>query len=180
MAGLSRVSKITLTNFNPKVLLAQPETVARMNVGTLIGRASGFVSRKSPDGSQTFTGLAGTFEAYFTDKSTDPIASGVCFLPDAFQKPLLDILSDEVDNDGAVKREAAEAVQFAFNIIVKRAKNPQGYEWLLEPLHDAQAEQPIDFLSDLRSLLPEPVKPAALLNAPKAEPATEASGGKKK
>lgn len=172
MSNLTKTSKITLTSFNPKRLGGLAETVQSLALGVLIGSASGTVNRKSPDGSQTFTGLAGAFEAYFTpgtDGTTkEAEASGVCFMPDTFQTEILALLSDKVDpNTGAVLEEGAESVKFAYEVGVKRAGNAAGYEWTLKPLNEIAPEGKGDPLADLRPLLANSSQP--LLAAPKAD-----------
>lgn len=166
-----QVSKITLTSYNPKVIAAQPDEVRRLVVGSLIGRAISTVRRKSPDGATEFVGLSGAFEAHFavadnSGKIPESISSGVLFIPPTFQDGLVELLSDQVNKEGVVVREAADAVQFAFNVIVARAGNAQGYEWMLEPLYEAAPEERVDVLADMRKLLAAPAEQAKLA-APK-------------
>ena len=153
-------SKITLTNFRPARLLALPEDVFRLNLGTLVGRATGVVQRKSPEGEQVFEGLGGMFMAQ-VDKD-EPIRSGVLFMPDSFIQPLIVMLSDEVDKDtGEVKRKGADAVEFAYNVWAVRAKNAAGREWELEAIMDPKAEEPVDPLAALTArLAPVPAQAA--------------------
>lgn len=168
--ALSQVSKITLTTFAPKRIGGAAETVRSMLLGTLIGRATDFVSRKSPDGTSEFTGLAGAFEARLTanlDGSPNQgLSSGVLFLPPTFQDALQNILSDEVNEQGEVTREGAKAVAFAFEVHVQRAGNAAGYEWILKPLFDNRAEGAIDPLAEMRRLLPPAALAPVLIAAP--------------
>lgn len=163
-------SKITLTNFRPARLLALPETETRLMLGTLVGRATGVVRRKSPEGEQVFEGLGGMFMAQ-VDKD-EPIRSGVLFMPDAFINPLLEMISDEVDKKtGEVIKQGAEAVEFAYNVWAVRAKNAVGREWELEAIMDPQAEEPMDPLANLTKRL-APVAVATAIE--------DKSGGKSK
>lgn len=160
-------AKITLTDFSPKRLLGLPKegegAVSSLLLGVLIGHVTGTVNRTSPDGSQKFTGLAGSFELRSTEQGVSPIASGVLFMPDSFQIGILDLLSDKVDpKTGAVVQQGAEAVNFAYQVFSKRAGNPQGYEWALEPLNEPAPDQH-DPLADMRALLPPAFQPAALI-----------------
>lgn len=192
--ALASKSKVTLTDFNPSQIKARGDDVQRLKLGILIGRGVSIVKRKSPDGQQEFIGLGGAFEAYFEPTpdgyQKPPVASSVLFAPDWFQSPILALLSDVTDKKtGEVVTEGAEAVNFAHEIWVTRAKNPQGYEWTIQPLNDP-APDTRDPLEDMRQFLPEQYRPA-LLAAPKTEPAGEqsaasaqeqapASGGKNK
>lgn len=153
-------SKITLTNFRPARLLALPEDQFRLMLGTLVGRATGVVQRKSPEGEQVFEGLGGMFMAQ-VDKD-EPIRSGVLFMPDSFVQPLIAMLSDEVDKTtGEVVRKGADAVEFAYNVWAIRAKNAVGREWELEAIMDPQAEEPTDPLANLtKRLAPNPLQTA--------------------
>lgn len=145
-------SKITLTNFRPARLLALPEDQFRLMLGTLVGRATGVVQRKSTDDEQVFEGLGGMFMAV-VDKD-EPIRSGVLFMPDSFIQPLIAMLSDEVNKkSGEVIRPGADAVEFAYNVWAVRSKNAVGREWELEAIMDPKAEEPVDPLANLTARL---------------------------
>lgn len=193
VAPLAQKGKITLSDFTPARLLGLgPETV-EYNLGILIGRGVSAVKRNAPDGSQTFTGLGGAFEAYFTPNADGsvfkaPIASGVLFTPDSFMNMLLGVISDRVNDAGEVVEAGAEAVNFAFAVFAVRAKNAANYEWKLQPLGDRKPEGERDMLKNMRALLPPtfaPYRPALAAPTPPAEtpvldPVTEQLGGKKK
>jgi len=151
-------SKITLTNFRPARLLALPETETRLMLGLLVGRATGVVQRKSPEGEQVFEGLGGMFKAS-VDKD-EPIRSGVLFMPDSFIRPIIAMLSDEVDKKtGEVLKKGSDAVEFAYKVWAVRAKNAAGREWELEAIMDPKAEEPVDPLAELEARL-APAVPA--------------------
>lgn len=168
MAVKNKVSKITLTTFNPKRIAAEKEEVRRLFLGTLIGRATGLVERNSPDQSQTYIGLGGMFEAKVT--GAEPVSSGVLFIPETFQQELQDMLTDTLDpKSGEVITKAAASVMFSYRIFCVRANNAQGYSWEIESVLDPKMEVDIDPLAELRALV-------APVEQPKIE---DKSGGKK-
>ncbi len=123
---------------DPKRIAAEKEDVKEILLGTMIGIATDIVERKGPDGVDVFTGLKGSFEAIPTDEEMSIVKSGLTFLPEAFQEPIVAQLSDE-DNEGPV--------QFACEIWVIRATNPQGYSWQLRGLDDnLEKHDPLDKL----------------------------------
>lgn len=153
-------AKITLTDFRPARLLAEKADVTRMLLGTLIGRATGTVKRQSPDGSQTFIGLGGEFQAHVAGDD-EPVSSGVLFMPDTFINPLIEIISDKVDEKtGEVKENGAEAVLLAYHVFAVRANNAQQRSWELEAIADPKAEEPVDALAGLRALVTPPTQAA--------------------
>lgn len=156
---LKQVSKVTLTSFDPKRALGNGfGTKGVVILGALVGHATGEVRRKSPAGDQEFTGLSGSFEVHrkMLDGTLDEensSASGVCFIPEAFQNPILDALADKVDGNGKVTQPGADAVNFAFEVGIQKAGNAAGYEWVLQPLVEAAPDQH-DPLAELRKALP--------------------------
>src|SRR6185312_2681744 len=195
MPELSKKSKITLSDFNPKRIATLAPEHKTLALGALIGRSVDTVKRQSPDKSQTFTGLSGDFEAYFypyvdasgVSVTPDPWSSGVLFMPDSFMTSIIELISDKVNPDtGEVLEQGAEAVQFAFEVGVQRAGNPQGYEWYLKPLNERpEAERATDKLAAMRNVLAISKSPAAaLLPKPAATEETKqpepapANGGK--
>ena len=74
--------------------------------------------------------------------------------------PILTLLRDEVDGEGAVVRDAVSSVRLAYTVSIIKADNPAGYSWKLQPLIEAAANDP---LSELRSLLPAPAPKAAAI-----------------
>lgn len=156
-------AKITLTDFRPDRIKAEKEDVRRMLLGTLIGRATGIVTRTSPDKTTKFEGLGGDFEMHVIGDD-GPASSGVLFMPDTFTNPIIGMLSDEVDkSSGEIIKPGAAAVILAYKVFAVRANNPQGRSWELEAISDPKAEEPVDHLSAIRGLL----EPQAQLEAPK-------------
>lgn len=153
------LSKVSLSTFKPKALLALPEETRELHLGTIVGIATGIKKGKMPDGVTPYEGLAGNFEVVYADASKEHDASGVCYLPDAFMNPILALLKDETNADGEVIREAASSVQLAFNVSVVRADNPAGYSWKLKPLIEASQNDP---LAKLRELIPAPTAAPAV------------------
>lgn len=145
-------SKVTLSTFNPKRIAAEKDETRKLFLGTLIGRATGVVQRKKPNGDEIFMGLAGNFEAHVT--GSDPVTSGILFIPDSFQAPLIQALSDEVDaKSGEVITPAANSLQVAYRVYCVRDGNPQGYSWELESIIDPTIGKPLDPLANLRVLV---------------------------
>jgi len=161
---MDMISKITLTNFNPKRILGLPETTKELLLGAIIGIATGIKEGKDPQGN-VFTGLKGDFEATFTEEGKNPVRSGVCFMPDAFQEPLVNLLSDEVDANGQVTREAAKSAMYGYEVFVIRANNAAGYSWQLRPVTPPSENDP---LSELRKLIPAAAT-APQIEAPKTK-----------
>jgi hypothetical protein len=180
--ALKQISKITLTSFEPNRALGIENfaTAGFVQLGALLGHVTGTVQRRSPDGDQVFTGLSGSIEMrrLKLDGSPDEensATSGVMFIPEAFQNPIIDALTDIVDADGKVTKPGAEAVNFAFIIGVQKAGNAAGYEWVLKPLIEASPDA-YDPLAELRKALPPVFTPAGLIE----NKADEAKADKKK
>lgn len=181
MVELAQKSKITLTDFNPKRIASEPPETRFLALGVLIGRGVDIVKRQSPDKNETFTGLRGDFEAYFNSYTSsdgkiiapDPWKSSVLFMDMTFLQPIIDIVSDKVDEEtDKILERGAEAVNFAFDIGVQRAGNPQGYEWVLRALNDRpESERQTDKLAQMRKLLGNSKMPViAALAPPPATP----------
>jgi hypothetical protein len=146
-------SKITLSDFKPKRIASEPDTVNRLFVGTLVGRATGVVRRTDTNKQETYEGLGGLFEANVTG-SDAPVQSGVLFMPDTFINSLIAMLSDKTDSKtGEIITPAADAVQVAYKVFVVRDGNPQGYSWQLESIVDPTVEKAPDPLEALRKLV---------------------------
>lgn len=152
---ITQKAKITLTDFRPKRIHNEPESVTRMLVGTLIGRADGVVERRSPAGDQTFAGLSGVFEAHVT--GAEPVRSGILFMPESFQEPLIKLLSDETDEKtGEVLTPGANAINIAYRVFVARSGNAAGYSWELDQIIDDKNIVEVDPLAGMRGLLGSP------------------------
>lgn len=142
----------------PSVIKSRPETVTKIITGRLIGIASDFVHRKSANGEQDFEGLKGQFRIVPTndmgipDPDKPELESGVLFLNDAFHSMISEPLRKARETDDKA------SINFAFEINVIRAKNPQGYSWSFMPLIES-AGNPLDALV---AQLPPPGKVASL------------------
>ena len=150
---ITQKAKITLTDFRPKRIHSdENKDVQRLLVGTLIGRADGVISRTSPDGQTKFPGLSGVFEAHVT--GAEPVRSGVLFMPESFQEPLIKLLSDEINEEtGEVITPGASAIKVAYRVFVARAGNAAGYSWELDQIVDDNVMVETDPLADLRGLM---------------------------
>jgi hypothetical protein len=152
-ANAAMLTKISLSDFNPKAIHAQPDTVRKLTLGTIIGIANGIKTGKMPDGVTPYEGMKGNFEIQYADGKR--VASGVAYLPDAFMQPILDQLSDEYGTDPEdptkeiLVRKAVASVRFALLVDVIRAENPAGYSWQVTPIGQVTANDP---LSELRGL----------------------------
>lgn len=150
--GKTRIkTKVTFTDFRPKRVHALPKDEERLELGTIIGVATGIKEGKMPDGITTYEGLSGNFE--LTPNDDTPIRSGICFMPEGFMEPILEQLRDEVDNEGVIVRDGASSVRFAFTVSVFKADNPAGYSWEATPLIEVAENDP---LSELRMLTQAP------------------------
>lgn len=153
LANAEQLTSISLTNFNPKKIHAEAETVRELTLGTIVGIANGIKTGKMPDGVTPYEGMKGNFEIAFTDGKR--VASGVCYLPDAFMQPILDLLSDEYGTDPAdpskeiLVRRAVPSVRFALLVKVVRKENAAGYSWSVTPIGQVVQNDP---LAELRAL----------------------------
>ena len=150
---ITQKAKLTLSDFRPKRLHSdENKDVQRLLVGTLIGRANGVIERTGADGETKFPGLSGVFEAHVT--GSEPVRSGVLFMPESFQEPLIKMLSDEVDEKtGEIITPGATAIKVAYRVFVARANNPAGYSWELDQIIDDNQIAENDPLADIRGLI---------------------------
>lgn len=140
-------------------------------IGTIIGIASAVktATAMGKDGltPQTFEGLSGTFEAIPADAKKETISSGVCYLPEAFQGPLIKAL------EAAEEKGESLNIRLAAEVYVAKATNPQGYTWMLRPIAQPEAHDP---LASVRALLPKPAEND--VSQPEMEPAKEKAKAK--
>lgn len=139
------VTKVSLSNFSPKAYLGTmyppndpnsgPGTI---DLGRIYGTAVGVKKSIGADGVTETFGAKGNFEVLFAPGSdgaeVEALSSGVCYLPEAFMDPILDMFDDITDADGVVTRPAAKAVDFAFDVAIIKAGNAAKYSWQLRPL----------------------------------------------
>lgn len=98
-------------------------------IGTVSGIASGIKRGKMPDGVTPTIGLTGDFEGMPADAAADTVRSGVCYLPEGLQNPIIAALTDEVNSEGRVLREGAKSVMFAYEVYSVKAGNAAGFTW---------------------------------------------------
>ena len=146
-----------------KVVANWPDETKKEVVGYIHGFCNAIVKRTAPDGSKTFEVMGGQFEVVPADPQEPCLRSGICYLGDSFQPMVTDILKAQAGPDG---KGQVTGVSFAFEIVLMRASNPQGYTWVLEPMTQPEG---LDPLEDTRKLL------AARLDKPKL---VEHKGGK--
>lgn len=140
-------SKLSLTMLgNPQLVKTMtPDELAKSKgkylVGTIYGAASDLVQRSSPDGSDKFEGLRGSFIGVPSDSARlDEIESGVLFIPDAFHTLVADKLRE------VKKHSETGTVEFAFECYAVPAKNPAGYSWELTPAMQFEGKHPLENL----------------------------------
>jgi len=137
-------TKVTLTTFSPKSHGQSEYEKSPLVLGVLFGEVNGVFKRELPNGI-AYEGLKGHFravisnlangpEAAVQDPNTVQVSSGICYLPEAFQGPLADLV-DDAENNGVVR--------FGYRVCIAKADNPAGYEWLLDSLIPASVSDPI-------------------------------------
>lgn len=162
---------------NPKKIAALKDDVQTFVLGQIFGIATEVVERLMPQpngDTVTFYGLGGQFKAIPADETRPIVQSGVMFLPSI---GILEKIADAL--------EAGETdIKLAFEIAVRRASNPAGYEWVFSPLMDV--EDPSDPLTILQTECAEHQKrlaapaPVAQLAAPVKGSAEENAAPAKK
>lgn len=122
MATVTRSKLAAKDMGDPKAALGTKDKVL---LGTILGYADQVSIRKDPTGEKSYKGLSGSFEGVSADKTRDTIQAGICYLPGGMDAPIIAAL-EELDASG--KRKTA-SVEFAVEIYVIKATNPQGYSW---------------------------------------------------
>lgn len=150
------VSKISSKTLCGKI--AAPKT-GKVSLYRVFG-----IAEKTSRGETTFgafTCFHGSFKAAVIDKETGEVKtyrSGKCFLPDIAGN----LLSAAVDaNEGGV--------EFAFDIGVKPAENPMGYEYTVVPVIETRGDDPLEKLSASLPPLPPMHGPQKVLTLESAE-----------
>jgi hypothetical protein len=154
MSERSVIGKITPANYAPKRIHGLKEDQKELVLGSIVGNATGIFTGTNPVDGSVFKGLKGAFEYTDADPERDVLTSGKMFLPSGIDEMIFN----------AVEEADGGSVQFAFEVSVFRADNPQGYSWKYKPLMKA-AE--VDPLSELRKLAAE--RRALALAAPEGE-----------
>lgn len=173
--GLDMRSKMTVSDLrDPKMIINLPKEEHQMECGSIFGRITKIIERESPDKSQKFIGFGGMFEGhpkvYADDKNPrKPMASGVLFAPPAIHEFLFDAAKDLA---------RGEHIDFAFDVFVERAGNPQGYSWMIRPLMEMKKPDATDPLAALRAMVKAPLALAAPTGTLEAGPVVEAAAEK--
>lgn len=129
-------------------------------LGTITGRATGFVTRTDDKKQETFEGLKGTFVALPADPERETIESGVLFIPDAFHN----MVAEELRH--AQKDDEDAVLEFSLEFYSIIAKNPAGYSWHAESAIKRKGKHPLaDLVQQTKAL--QAKKHPALLAAPK-------------
>lgn len=132
--------KITPRDFNPKLILAQPDEVKSLALGVVIGMANDVVTRTNDQG-EIMEGLVGQFGFKPADGS-ETLRSYVLWLPS-------EMGNDLITGAKLAKKGEAQPVEFAFKVGVNRVPvtenslNKTGYEWTLTPLIEAKQADPL-------------------------------------
>lgn len=117
-----------------KVLAKNEDDFTPLVLGVMLGHATKVFTKPGING-ELVDGVKGTFEGVRADE-TATISSGVCWLPGGIAEMVTEKLRE--DNAGPV--------EFAFEISVRRAKNPVGYEYIVKSLINVSASDPLSFL----------------------------------
>jgi len=179
--GTTVLSKIVLKSLGSPAAALSDENINQAKLGVIMGRATGIKTSKAADQMTIFKGLAGSFEAIPADEKRDITRSGVCFLGNAFDGDMIAAFEAE---DAEGNSTAPDAINFAFEIWVQRAKNAAGYSWALKPLiKEAVAES--DPLAEIRkqiagAVTSAPAAPQLEAPAPTTPEATPAPVAAKK
>jgi hypothetical protein len=144
MATVTRSKLAAKDMGDPKTTLGTKDKAV---LGTIIGYATDVSRRKDPSGEKEFLGLAGSFEAIPADPKMDTVQSGICYLPGGMDGPMIAALQ-ETDDKGKRKNPS---VEFAIEISVIKAKNPQGYSWEARPVVPVKSSG--DVLDNIRQQL---------------------------
>lgn len=170
MALISQRTKLVLKDLgNPDAIKSQKDDVKRLVLGTLVGRASGFIERTNPKDGEVMEGLTGEFRSIPADAEADQLESGVLFIPDAFHNLIAARLKK------AKEADANAVINFAFEVASVRATNPQGRSWDFKPMIDPGEENPMDKLvSSLGALQIKDGRRVLALAAPEKPAATTA------
>lgn len=167
----AQLSKLTLKDMGePQIIKTLPETTREMLLGTLYGKASDFVKRTLPDGSNEMEGLRGNFRVIPIDvhgevQDSKGRESAILFIPEAFHNAIADQLRSAKGLDSAGVQipgrplDPGAEIMFIYDVTVIRAKNPQGYSWMFKPAKE-YTKSPLDDLviehKAIKAALPKP------------------------
>lgn len=125
---------------DPKGVHKKDGDNAQIVLGTLFGICTGVGSKTDQrDPTKVFHFLKGDFEGVPSEKDADRTRSGVLYLPDGMHN----LIASQFAGDNA-----PDKLQFALEVIVKKAKNPAGYEFGFNPKIKASEADPLEALRD--------------------------------
>lgn len=113
-------------------------TGGKYNMGLLLGKADGVVSRTDDKSGQTYEGLSGTFIMQPSDPNLPELESGILWIPDAFHNLVSAKLRE------AQKDDPNAECEFAFDVASIKANNPAGYSWSFTPAIPFAGKHPLD------------------------------------
>lgn len=147
MPGYTQKSKLSLKDVcDPHVILTQPDTVRRLELGGIIGKATGLTERTDDKTGEVSIGLRGAFRTLPNKienvADREPMESNILWLPDFAHAPIEALLRKNMDSPSPDKNFA---VNLGMKITVSRANNPQGYSWEIQPM-SAEGHNPLDDL----------------------------------
>lgn len=162
---MEKIELTTMTlksaGMNPKKILAVPEADRKpITLGKIIGITSS-VKIGFDKNEREYTALIGDFIAFNYDQPDTQYFGGKLFLPEGIHDRLVagTIGTGEVDAKG---RPIYNQCEFAVELIVVPANNPQGYSYQGKMLVDAKPSDPLAALLEKSGGVPA-------LPAPKAE-----------
>lgn len=164
------ISKLRAKNLgNPKVAAGfseQDGAAGKIHwLGIIMGKASGTKPHKDPKDETIIShSLTGFFEGTPADTTKPKMRSGICWLPGGIHEMILEQVNSA--DEGAV-------VEFAFKIGTRLATNAAGYEYVTDPIGEAEQADP---LADMRLRLSGQLTalPAPEASAAPAKPAGKA------
>jgi len=167
--GKELVELTTMTlksaGMNPKQILALPENERKpITLGRIIGITSGLKHGEDKTG-RAWVALTGDFIAENYAEPNRQYMGGKLFLPEGIH----DRIVSATENGGAIKPNGKPdyaQVEFAVEIMVVPATNPQGYSYQGKALVDVRNSDPLQSLLDRAT-----PNSAPALAAPKAEEA---------
>jgi hypothetical protein len=184
--------------------MTAPQIIRKISAPRIVGNVKAYAPRQGADGSLPkdvvplyrvfgsgadvrtgnsdngpFVALKGRFEAVslVADPETGEVSGQVFVAPECFlPEPTHSILVAELTQKDADGKRVVSSLDFAFEVGVKAAKNPVGYEYVCVPLMEHTGSDPLAALrskvASLPSVLPGASKAPALEN--------KSAAGKKK
>ena len=144
MAHISK-GKVTFSVFAPRRVNPDLYANGPYKVGLLLGRATSISERTDERNDETYVGLRGSFRAFVGHDAMpggpDSVSSGICYMPDAWQGPIIDQLRAAKDA-GVI----GASVDFVYEVCLGK-RGEDAYEWIVKSLIPASAADPLEALS---------------------------------